>query len=163
MSVKSSGYCGSLIKSSAHDNWELDRCGRHYPSVLAVLYVNYLNRRQSRQIELHRTDPSVPLKPPPHTFWVWCRNHSPLLGGIPGALALTRNLRANGPVTRGFVVSIALDISAIILAVALDFAATVYRQFVESETLITRLLGKMSDGLAVLSEMHKGAGPDHGK
>jgi hypothetical protein len=40
-------------------------------AVAVPLIVNYQNRKQARQIELFRKDPSVGLIPPPHPLWVF--------------------------------------------------------------------------------------------
>lgn len=78
-----------------------------------TLSVAYLHRKQMRQIELHRADPSVPVTPPPHgitlffkrNFWYW---YCLVFGGF-NLWALIRDLGKNTPVTRAVVFDISLD------------------------------------------------------
>jgi hypothetical protein len=44
-------------------------------AVVVPLIVNYQNRKQARQIELFKKDPSVGLIPPPHPLWVFLRKN----------------------------------------------------------------------------------------
>jgi hypothetical protein len=85
-------------------------------AAIVALSVAYLQRKQMRQIELHRADPSIPLTPPPHAitlffrrnFWYWwC-----LVFGVNDIRMLVRDLSQNTPVTRMVVFDIALDLIA---------------------------------------------------
>lgn len=77
-----------------------------------TLIVAALHRRQMRQIELHRADPSVPLKPPPHPFAVFLHRRIDLIIFLINFSLnlsfLIHNLNINQPLTRMGVFSIAL-------------------------------------------------------
>lgn len=84
---------------------------------IVTLSVAYLHRKQMRQIELHRADPSVPITPPPHgvtlffkrNFWYWwC-----LAFGGWDVWILIKDLNKTTPVTRAVIFDIGLDISGI--------------------------------------------------
>lgn len=56
------------------DTWIVTAVGIVVAAVVALV-VNYQNRKQARQIELFRKDPSVGLKPPPHPWLVFLRKN----------------------------------------------------------------------------------------
>lgn len=86
-----------------------------------ALVIAYMDRRQVRQIEAHRLDPSVPLRPPPNAFrrflvrrglQLWC------LASIAWyACTLHSDVLKQGPITRGEILSIALHVAAVITLV----------------------------------------------
>ena len=93
-------------------------------SAIVALIVADQQRRQMRQIELHRADPSVSLKPPPHPAARWLLNNSPYVVWtffiIYDTHLLINQLREQGPVTRGAVFEIvftSMCIGAMILGI----------------------------------------------
>lgn len=80
---------------------------------IVPLTIAALHRKQMRQIELHRADPSVPIIPPPHPVTQFFKRNWVVIlviTGISGNLfALILELRETGPITRGQVFRIALS------------------------------------------------------
>src|ERR1700733_13264287 len=75
---------------------------------IVTLSVSALQRRQMRQIELHREDPSVPLIPPPHPFTKFLKTHGIfVINFILNIWFLIDDLRQTGPITRFQVFGIA--------------------------------------------------------
>lgn len=56
------------------DTWIVTAVGVVVAAVVALI-VNYQNRKQARQIELFRKDPSAGLVPPPHPWLVFLRKN----------------------------------------------------------------------------------------
>ena len=56
------------------DGWMITAAGVVVAAVVALV-VNYQNRKQARQIELYRRDPSVGLIPPPHAFMAFLKKY----------------------------------------------------------------------------------------
>jgi hypothetical protein len=92
-------------------------------AAVVALAVAALHRKQMRQIELHRTDPTIPLVPPPHPitrflrsygfntlFYGWC-----LGWAIHDAFRVAGDLRETTPVTRDVVFQLVFDIVATVL------------------------------------------------
>src|SRR6266571_9527191 len=80
---------------------------------IVTLHVAYMHRKQMRQIELYRQDPSVPLTPPPHRlavflkenwFLLWC-----LVFGTFDMVVLKKDLSSTAPLTRHAVFDIVMD------------------------------------------------------
>jgi hypothetical protein len=87
-----------------------------------ALAVAHMHRKQMRQIELHRADPTVPLVPPPHPITRFLKSY-----GIYGwciawttydAFLLVRDLGKPTPVTREAVALIVVDMIGIVLMIA---------------------------------------------
>ena len=86
-----------------------------------------LQRKQMRQIELHRADPSVPLLPPPHPLTLFCKKWSALIVGVCINLAfLISAFTRVGPITRLEVLSIAVFTSALGLQVGAVYIFSVH-------------------------------------
>ncbi len=86
---------------------------------IVTLSVAYMHRKQMRQIELHRIDPSVPVAPPPHAVTLflkqrWYLWYSLLFGGFDLGM-LVRDLGKTTPITRVVVFDIALDMIGVVL------------------------------------------------
>jgi hypothetical protein len=94
-------------------------------SAVVALIVAAQHRRQARQIEMHREDPSVPLKPPPHPVTRALKASASYLALIPGACMLLAHLVSamgrEGPVTRVEVFDISFTL--VLLAGLVTFAA----------------------------------------
>ena len=90
------------------------------PGFTAFL-VAYWHRKQIRQIEAYRQDPSVGLTPPPSPLWkfVTSRWKLLLLAGVP-ALLITLYFYLKVPVTLSTVLFIALNVTTIVAAVLLE-------------------------------------------
>jgi hypothetical protein len=88
----------------------------------------YMNRKQLRQIELHRADPSIPLVPPPHpvTQVVWRYGYY-VAAAAYDTFMLVRDMHATGPLTRGDVAKISLDMISLAAIIALAFASLLTR------------------------------------
>src|SRR5579859_527111 len=101
--------------------------------------VAYLHRKQMRQIELHRTDSSVPLKPPPHPFATFLRKYgADLFTAGFGIFWLVRGF--NSPLTHQAVLDIALGVGNLVLSMVsvitvriLDFILIVAKDSVERD------------------------------
>jgi hypothetical protein len=87
------------------------------PSGTALL-VAYWHRKQMRQIEEFRRDPSVGLRPPPSRFWAFLKLHRLILVGVGlPALCPAGELSLTGPVTRLTVLAITSNVSAMLYSV----------------------------------------------
>ena len=83
-------------------------------ATVVPLTIAALHRKQMRQIELHREDPSVPLIPPPHPATRFIqRNGIFIVSVIVEVWLLTHLLLQTGPITRGHVFNIALATAAL--------------------------------------------------
>jgi hypothetical protein len=87
-------------------------------AAIVALCIAFMQRKQMRQIELHRADPTITLHPPLHpithflkTYWFfgWC-----LAWAGFDVFTLVRHLRETTPITRGAVVGIVIDILGVI-------------------------------------------------
>jgi hypothetical protein len=88
---------------------------------IVTLTVAALHRKQMRQIELHRADPSVPLIPPPHPTTRFFKRHGPPIMNIGmGIVFLVQELRQTGPITRGQVFLIAFYTASLYFWVLVD-------------------------------------------
>ena len=93
-------------------------------SVIALL-IAYMQRSQMRQIEAHKSDPSVPLKPPPHRIWAWLRNNVSVFI-IFGTGISFEALNFNGlPKNNGELLLIILSSSLAAIVVSLEFSAKI--------------------------------------
>lgn len=81
-------------------------------AAIIALIVAAQNRKQMRQLEAHRIDPSVGLTPPPHPVFVFLRNHwTPLCGiGLGLYLLISSHNVKNGFISRSEVFSVVMGI-----------------------------------------------------
>lgn len=86
-------------------------------AAIVALIIAYMARKQMRQIEVHRADPSIPLIPPPHTITRLLKSYGLLLfTGAYGVSLLVWDLRKTGPVTRADVVWLIVDVALILFS-----------------------------------------------
>lgn len=110
-------------------------------AAIVALYIAYLQRRQMRQIEAHRLDPSVPLKPPPAPLWQWVTRHiSKILFAI-AVLNLVFDLIDPSPLTRWAVFWIALSVALIFFALMSEIVRTVVDGYGEAFRTVTSTIG----------------------
>lgn len=83
---------------------------------IVSLIVAYLHRKQMRQVEAFRRDPSVGLVPPNPILNFLRIYWASLWTGAYGVFLLIREFRDHGPVTRGSVLNIVLGVNFIIFA-----------------------------------------------
>jgi hypothetical protein len=92
-------------------------------AAVVALAIAYMHRKQMRQIELRRVDPTLPVHPPPHAVTRFIKNYGIYfwcLGwGAYSVFLLVRDLRKTEPVTREVIVSIVMDITGVILMMTL--------------------------------------------
>jgi len=94
-------------------------------SASVALYIAYLHRLQIRQIELHRTDPSVPLKPPTHPLIKWVFDYGIFLAVTSlNVYFLITDVRDPSPITKRDIVDISIHVVAI--AGNLTFVGLIY-------------------------------------
>jgi hypothetical protein len=87
------------------------------------LIVAHLHRKQMRQIELRRVDPSLPVTPPPSAITRFITNHGFLIFSIGVDItAVIYQLRKTGPVTRGEVFVIVFATAALAYTLAAEDA-----------------------------------------
>jgi len=92
--------------------------------------VNASNRAQQRQLELWKKDPSVPIKPPPHPILNAAKYYGPLLISIYISVRyLYKDVTNPVPMARTDVLSIALEIGAIVFMMNFMFIMFVVRSF----------------------------------
>jgi hypothetical protein len=85
------------------------------------LIVAHLHRKQMRQIELHRLDPTVPLTPPPSPVTRFLRNYGPLILNLSLNVGILVNeLRKTGPITKAQIFTIALSTAGLAVAFMLE-------------------------------------------
>ena len=91
------------------------------------LVSGYLQRKQMRQLELYRQDPSVGLVPPPHSLTLFLRKHrlAILNTGI-ATFFLVSGFRSQGPLTRLSVFNIAAGIGFLFLALTTKMILDLY-------------------------------------
>lgn len=89
-------------------------------AALVALYSGYAQRRQMRQIEANRLDPSVGLKPPTHPLVVFIGDHWGVFVALYAAIALGFDLRRQGPITRFTIAAIALNAMNVAFGVLLE-------------------------------------------
>jgi hypothetical protein len=92
-----------------------------FGTVVVSLAIAHLHRKQMRQIELHRADPSAPLKPPPGVVAHFFARNALLLSWVPGEVIgvyfLVTDLKKAGPIDRSDVFVIALQTSLVVAIV----------------------------------------------
>jgi hypothetical protein len=96
-------------------------------TAVVALVVAHLHRKQMRQIEAFRHDPSVGLVPPPHPVLVYLKKHYPLLLVPLGIANLIYELTRQAPVTRGSVFWIVMAFATIVLGFVADLLIRIMR------------------------------------
>lgn len=85
------------------------------------LIVAHLHRKQMRQIELHRADPSIPMVPPPSPITLFLKNWGILVFNVLFNIGVLINqLLKTGPITRGEVFLIALSMSSLAFTLVME-------------------------------------------
>ncbi len=126
-------------------------------AAIVALSVASMHRKQMRQIELHRADPSVPVTPPPHRTtlfikrnWLvlWC-----LLFGAYDLVLLLTHLNQTTPVTRRVVYDLITDVLGVASMVAVALADLTLRGTSRALSVLERMIdvmGAMSEELKSL-------------
>ncbi len=84
------------------------------------ILVAYWHRKQIRQIEEFRRDPSLGLRPPPSRFWAFVKRHSlAIMGTVIPTYLLIFTLVHKEPITKWTIFVIAFCIGAIMLTLVL--------------------------------------------
>lgn len=127
-------------------------------AAIITLVVAYLHRKQLRQIEAFRQDPSVGLVPPPHPVRLFFRKHrSALLIGGTGTISLLASLIRQGPVTRFQVLTIAAGLASILFALLIDILEGLVRIL---ERIVNIIGHATSIAEAVVKKVPKKPGAD---
>lgn len=124
-----------------------------------------------RQIELHRADASVPLKPPPHPVTrFFKRNWFVLVFGTLNFSGLLHEIFEKSPLTRYEAFNIALTTAGLMIVFVTDVLRRMSRMMektweiiLEDEMMIRHILektapSKSSEGAAIVQAEHKGGG-----
>ena len=117
-------------------------------SAIVALIVAGLQRRQMRQIELHREDPSISLTPPPHPAIAWLFEYGPSIGVILyDFYRIGGLLQQTGPITRddvfhtaAYFFSIALQSGFILFFYVMNRMRRMMGSLVDSETKVIEIL-----------------------
>jgi len=105
------------------------------------LIVAHLHRKQIRQIELHRADPSVPITPPPSAITRFFRRYRLMIfnvvlnGGV-----IVHQLLKTGQITRGDIFIISFSTVALAYAFISD-------QMTQQDLMIYRTIDRIVDFL----------------
>jgi hypothetical protein len=98
----------------------------HYITVFGIcaaavtaLVVAYMQRRQIRQIEAYKKDPSVGLVPPPNPLRAFVRRHYLFIAGVGNAIALFFEVLSPAAITRFTVLTIALNLAVALACIIL--------------------------------------------
>lgn len=129
---------------------------------IIALSVAYMDRRQNRQIELHRADSSVPLKPPPNFLRRALSRNVRNLARLYFVAAflfnlklLHTNLYAQGPVTRSDILFIVLDITGMFSAVLTAAFLEIMYAMLEIDKQRNDIIRKIIDDMDFLLEALK--------
>jgi hypothetical protein len=96
---------------------------------VVTLSVASLHRKQIRQIELHRIDPTIPLVPPPHRYTQFLKTYGYFLGfGTLDIVILIRDMYQATPVTRGVVFDIVLDVLGVASMFGTAFVIAIFQR-----------------------------------
>jgi len=109
-------------------------------AALVALYVSYAQRRQMRQIELRRTDPTIPLRPPPSPPIQWVLRQLPFILMLIASGDLVSLFLNNRPVSKSLVLGIVLDIIQIIFWLLYLAIKRIFDSFLRYDDGITRAL-----------------------
>lgn len=90
-----------------------------------LFLISYLERKQTRQVEAYKRDPSVGLCPPPTWLWVVTARHGPRLVRYcitygASLFLVISGLSKSGPATRWSVFLIAYGIGTLVLNLSLE-------------------------------------------
>jgi hypothetical protein len=112
-------------------------------SAAVALIVAHLQRKQMRQIELYKQDPTVSLTPPPSALTRFVKSNWDIVLGSGGpVLSLTLELTSNAPLTRLSVFMISLLIG---LVIANFLNAMIFRILDRMARVDADLLGVVKD------------------
>ena len=117
-------------------------------TTVAVLIVGYLHRKQMRQIEAFKINPSVGLKPPPNAVRMFLKSNILLLCAAVAVVFLITDVLSKAPVTRYEIFLIAVDVVSIFLFLIAHVVLKLLSQF-------GKVLSTIED-LAKISSMHNG-------
>jgi hydrogenase maturation factor len=123
---------------------------------IVTLSVAAMHRKQMRQIELHRADPSVSLVPPPHRLTLFLKTYGFIVaGGVLNLGLLIRQLRQTTPVTRDVVFDMILSTMGLVVMIFVGFAISLFDRAIKSAERTMDVLEGMSDKIHELSERGK--------
>ena len=110
----------------------------------------YLQRKQMRQNELFRADPSVGLIPPPHPIKLFLWEHrTSVLNVAVAVYFLVRGLAGEGPVTRIAVLNIALGVAFVLVAIVLEIVRGGLVMLGKVLHIIDRMIGIQEGNLEI--------------
>lgn len=97
-----------------------------------ALYIAAMSRKQMRQVELHRMDPSVSLIPPPHPATRFLKRYRVFVAGIViNLIVLIVESFRSGPITRVQVLNIVVPTVAMGVFFVLFLIAKLFDQIIE--------------------------------
>jgi len=111
-----------------------------------LFLISYLERKQTRQVEAYKRDPSVGLCPPPTWLWVVTARHGPRLVRYcitygASLFLVISGLSKSGPATRWSVFLIAYGIGTLVLNLSLEITFRVNRSSLEMLQAVQNLVG----------------------
>jgi hypothetical protein len=93
---------------------------RHFRNPLAESVARALqHRRRMRQIEAHRSNPSIPLKPPPSPFWRWLKKYSNFFLMLIPLANLYQRSHTNAPNTVNVVIDISFQVGSLLFLIGM--------------------------------------------
>jgi hypothetical protein len=93
-------------------------------TTLVNLSIAAMNRKQMRQIELHRADPSIPLLPPPHPATTFFKTNTVfILSLVWNCCWLVRELTLTTPVTRADILAITMLVGSTYFLVTMQMTS----------------------------------------
>jgi hypothetical protein len=95
-------------------------------TTVAVLATGYLHRKQMRQIEAYRVNPTVGLIPPPNPVWAFIKRYARTAIVVWTVLALFLETFSDRPIDRKNIFFIAFDFSALVVFFVLWIVDRVY-------------------------------------
>ena len=127
-------------------------CGILVSAAVALL-VSHLHRKQMRQVELFKIDPSVGLIPPPSSFTVFLREKGPdvLIVSLPLVLIINEMMK-EGQVTRGSVLTVSLSVALIFAYATVRFVFALVRDVVQ---MIKKVVGLMEQHIEATKDIQK--------
>jgi len=115
---------------------------------ITALSVAHMHRKQMRQIEARRTNPSLPLRPPLHPFSQWCKDHVLLIILIIPAIDLVGFVVAPSALTIRVVLQIGLEFSIITAGVVVYFLLDLMHGLVDFNGNIIAFLRDLASQIA---------------
>jgi hypothetical protein len=120
-------------------------------AAIVTLSVASMQRKQMRQIELHRIDPTIPLVPPPHPFTRFLKTYGYFLGfGTFDLVMFIRDMRQSTPVTRQVVFDIVLDMLAVVLMFGTAFGIAIFQRAARAAERTIGIMEMMTDKIKKL-------------